>query len=88
MQETCSIQQRLELCPGLQPFVDWCVAWLRLHAPVLDRKWTRMAEAYEAARQQALAEAEATEYLPSPPFRTTLNAVRINFDVDFRMLVE
>ncbi len=86
VQKASTIQEKVAICPNLAPVFTWCAKWLQA-AHRWDRKWIRLCNAHDAARKQAMAEAEATQSLLSSEFTQTLEALRLSVCLNLRSLL-
>jgi hypothetical protein len=80
VQEAATIQEKMALCPDLQPVLDWCARWLH-SAPTKRRKYIHLREAFDAEVDAALSSGSE-----NPPFTKTLDNHIACYGINFKQL--
>ena len=80
VQEAATIQEKMALCPDLQPVLDWCARWLH-SAPTKRRKYIHLREAFDAEVDAALSSGSE-----NPPFTKTLDNHIACYGINFKLL--
>jgi hypothetical protein len=86
VQKASTIEEKVTICPDLEPVFTWCSQWLQA-AHRCDSKWIKLRSAHDTAREQDMAEAEATQSLLRPQFTQTLEALRLSVGLNLQLLL-